>query len=390
MMSGAIALSFSGGVIIGLAKKLYAISTTRTKYSILLLLVLGILCYHTTSNLVPVAMRTCKRNHLHGIDVNKSGTSPGELIIPESIGIVAGCVTLVSMVLYFSSSNFPPCSGSGYIAAMTSICFMLFLGFGDDVLDIPWRYKLLFPAIASLPLIAIYDGPTAVLVPLPVQNLLQLYSIHTPVILDIGLLYNFYMCLLTVFCTNSINILAGVNGLEVGQSVALALSIIVFSLSYLISSNDRLTAEAHIFCCFVMVPFTATSLALLKYNQFPSVCFVGDSYTYFAGMSFAAVGILGHFSETLLLFFLPQIFNFIYSLPQLLKFLPCPRHRLPSLDKQSGLLHASNNYNVVNLVLHIGGPCTEDKLCAKIVTIQFISCIGAFLFRAMIVGVYKS
>jgi UDP-N-acetylglucosamine--dolichyl-phosphate N-acetylglucosaminephosphotransferase len=56
---------------------------------------------------------------------------------------------------------------------------------------------------------------------------------------------------------------------------------------------------------------------------------VGDTYCYFAGMTFAVVGILGHFSKTLLLFFIPQILNFLYSTPQLFKLVPCPRHRLP-------------------------------------------------------------
>lgn len=63
--------------------------------------------------------------------------------------------------------------------------------------------------------------------------------------------------------------------------------------------------------------------------RYPSRVFVGDTYCYFAGMTFAVVGILGHFSKTLLLFFLPQIINFLYSCPQLFKFVPCPRHRLP-------------------------------------------------------------
>ena len=35
-----------------------------------------------------------------------------------------------------------------------------------------------------------------------------------------------------------------------------------------------------------------------------------------AGMTLAVVAILGHFSKTLLLFFLPQIVNFLYSCPQ--------------------------------------------------------------------------
>ena len=48
-----------------------------------------------------------------------------------------------------------------------------------------------------------------------------------------------------------------------------------------------------------------TSLALMKHNAFPSKVFVGDTYCYFAGMTFAVVGILGHFSKTMLLLFIP-------------------------------------------------------------------------------------
>ena len=50
-------------------------------------------------------------------------------------------------------------------------------------------------------------------------------------------------------------------------------------------------------------------------------------------MTFAVVAILGHFSKTLLLFFIPQILNFLYSCPQLFHFIPCPRHRLPKYNK---------------------------------------------------------
>lgn len=46
-------------------------------------------------------------------------------------------------------------------------------------------------------------------------------------------------------------------------------------------------------------------------------------------MAFAVVGILGHFSKTLLLFFIPQIFNFLLSTPQLFGLVPNPRHRMP-------------------------------------------------------------
>jgi len=40
-----------------------------------------------------------------------------------------------------------------------------------------------------------------------------------------GWVYKLYMGLLAVFCTNSVNILAGVNGLEVGQSVIISCAV---------------------------------------------------------------------------------------------------------------------------------------------------------------------
>jgi UDP-N-acetylglucosamine--dolichyl-phosphate N-acetylglucosaminephosphotransferase len=55
-------------------------------------------------------------------------------------------------------------------------------------------------------------------------------------------------------------------------------------------------------------------------------------------MTFAVVGIIGHFSKTMLLFFIPQIINFLLSIPQLFHFIPCPRHRLPRFEQQHHIL----------------------------------------------------
>ncbi|KAK9799830.1 hypothetical protein WJX73_007182 [Symbiochloris irregularis] len=72
-----------------------------------------------------------------------------------------------------------------------------------------------------------------------------------------------------------------------------------------------------------MLPLATTTYGLMVFNWFPSQVFVGDTFTYFAGMTFAVAGILGHLSETLLLFFIPQLINFVYSLPQLFKLVAC-------------------------------------------------------------------
>lgn len=45
-----------------------------------------------------------------------------------------------------------------------------------------------------------------------------------------GILYYVYMGMLAVFCTNAINILAGINGIESGQALFISGSIIIFNV----------------------------------------------------------------------------------------------------------------------------------------------------------------
>ena len=203
------------------------------------------------------------------------------------------------------------------LAALLCICCMLMLGFVDDILDLRWRQKLIFPFIASLPILTVYlinYNVTYVMLPKPWHF-----------VVDLGPFYYLFMVMVVIFCTNSINIMAGINGLEPGQSVVIAISLLVFNVIELTGTMAR----AHQVSFTLLLPFLTVSLALLHYNWYPADVFVGDTYCYFAGIIFASVGILGHFTKTLMLFFLPQIFNFVFSVPQLFHLVPCPRHRLP-------------------------------------------------------------
>ena len=195
-----------------------------------------------------------------------------------------------------------------YNASLLSICFMIFLGFSDDILDLRWRYKLILPTIASIPLLIAYSGSTSILIPKIFSNLLGFH------VLNLGIMFKIYMSLLAVFCTNAINIYAGINGLEVGQSIIIGISIFFYNIIEITLGN----VEQNIFSLAIILPFIMTSFGLFFFNKFPSKCFIGDTYCYFAGMTFACAGILGHFSKTLLLFFIPQILNFLISLPQVL------------------------------------------------------------------------
>lgn len=359
---------------------------------------------------------------LHGTDMSKREPKK----IPEAMGVIVGSVFLIIMFLFIpvpfvqywstksTEDNFPHHEFVELVAALLSICCMLLLGFADDVLDLRWRHKLLLPTMASLPLLVVYYvtfNGTTIIIPKPLQSLLG----HD---LWLGPLYYVYMGMLAVFCTNAINILAGINGLEVGQSAVIATSIIIFNVVELFGES----AKAHIFSLYFMPTFLGTTLALLYYNWYPSKVFVGDTYCYFAGMTFAVVGILGHFSKTMLLFFLPQIFNFLFSVPQLFHFVPCPRHRLPKFNKETDQLGTSTSYfktgslsflgwfflklfqtlgliqfksnlgedgafsectnmTLINLCLKLFGPMHEQKLTSCLLVIQVICSLFAFSIR---------
>ncbi|KAJ2332538.1 tunicamycin resistance protein, partial [Coemansia sp. RSA 2681] len=290
--------------------------------------------------LVPAAVSTFKRVGLSGKDMSK----PAHPVLAESMGVVAATVYLIATFLFIpvqfrswwaaqdpqSPHNprvFPFDRLGEYLSALLSLQSMVFLGFADDVFDLRWRFKLLLPTIASIPILIVYYvgyGVTHVVVPVLLRPLLGTH------IVDLGTLYYVYIGLMAVFCTNAINILAGINGVEVGQSIVIALSIIAKDIANVNSGNAE-SDYNHLFTLYLLLPFVGVSTALYYWNVYPARVFVGDTYCYFAGMTFAVCGILGHFSKTLLLLFLPQVFNFIYSAPQIFGLVPCPRHRLPKM-----------------------------------------------------------
>merc|ERR1719357_1439731 len=313
--------------------------------------------------------------------------------------------------------EFPHAEFAQLISALLSISCMLMLGFADDVLDLRWRHKLLLPTMASMPLLLVYyvtANRTQVVLPLFVQELLgQEYRS-----IDLGVLYYVFMGMLAVFCTNTINILAGINGLEVGQSVVIVASVALFNLREL----DGVLGHYHRFSLYFLCPYVATSLPLLWYNWYPSQIFPGDTFCYFSGMTLAVVAILGHFSKTLLLFFIPQVANFLYSVPQLFRLIPCPRHRLPKYNEETDLREMStvefkasdlkflgklcvyvlslvglgplrkftkdseeyieiNNFTLINLLLRLCGPTHEQRLTIYILVMQIACSCLAFLIR---------
>ncbi|GAA5830370.1 hypothetical protein JCM3766R1_002695 [Sporobolomyces carnicolor] len=463
--------------------------------------VISYLAYSLTNHLVPFLAKDLVDKGLRGRDMLKPGFKKKDdddveheaKWIPEATGVIGASVYILLLSLFAplpylssllsttsatpSSSaslegdlNFPHHSFATYLASLLSLLIATFLGFCDDVFDIRWRFKLPIPLIASVPLLVTYaagHGVTDIVIP-KLFGLRTLLNVNaTNGVLHLGSMYYLYMSMLSTFCTNSINILAGINGVEVSQALVIALSLIVNDILYLefrphsvfaaisnwsfgtpvpasigdvwsfgMSHGSKELQDRHLFSLYFMLPLVGVCFGLLRHNWYPSRAFIGDTFCYFSGMSFAVTAILSHYSKTLLLFFLPQVFNFVYSAPQLFGFVPCPRHRLPRFDERSGLLEpswtaitpkrsrslrehvgvfvlvmaekfrlvklkrqgeqddnvpdergrrgevvASTNLTILNLILLWRGKTREDVLCRYLISVQVCGSLIAFGIR---------
>lgn len=242
--------------------------------------------------------------------------------------------------------------------------------------------------------------------------------------IDLGVFFYAFLLILAVFSTHAINIYAGVNGLEVGQAVVIAGSVLLLNIIQLHRIPDQYKnyRDSHVQSIFLIVPFLAVSMSLLRLNWFPATVFVGDTYCYFAGMTLAVVSIIGHISKTMVLLLIPQVLNFLYSCPQLFSFMgiPCPRHRMPAYNASNGtvcnsyaefkpselkplgllvftvlkslrLVHLKpgkeegsvmmSNLTLINFVLYVMGPCREDVLCLRLLMLQLGSTFLCFSLR---------
>ncbi|KAM3717390.1 UDP-N-acetylglucosamine--dolichyl-phosphate N-acetylglucosaminephosphotransferase [Dirofilaria immitis] len=379
--------------------------------NILLSCIGAYISYHIILEYIPVFIK----RQMYGKDQCKVNN----VLVPEPIGVISAAVYLVVMFLFIpfpvyewsqlESSN-PHQKFLMFLSALTAICSAVLLGFADDVLDLRWRHKLLFPTLASLPLLLVYyvSGSSATIV---LPSLVQaLFSMRECI--DIGIFYYVYMGMMIIFCTNAINILAGINGLEAGQAFIIAASVVVFNAIELFRLDPSLSWY-HSLSLYFLLPFLGTTSVLLFFNWYPAQVFVGDTFCYWAGMTLASACILGHFSKTMALFLIPQIFNFMYSTPQLLHLVPCPRHRLPKYDSKSntvdmstiefkenelkpltkiilyfldifGLLYKEiiqkddmrwiiiNNLTLPNLTLKYTGPVHEKKLTEVLLILQIV------------------
>ncbi|RSM01682.1 hypothetical protein CEP52_008407 [Fusarium oligoseptatum] len=304
--------------------------------------------------------------------------------------------------------RFPHNKLASYLSAIISLQTIALLGIGDDLFDIRWRHKWWIPGLASIPLLVVYFvdfDVTSIVLPVQLQPYLgELF--------DLGPFYYVYMACVAMFCPQSINMLAGINGIEVSQCVVVALLLVFNDCLYLFTPYPHPATDSHLFSLYFLLPWIGVSCALLCHNWYPAKVFVGDTYCYFSGMVFAVM------------------FNFLYSCPQIFGLIPCPRHRLPRFNARTGLLEPSvtpwsperqphplvgqvlhllaklrllkvttdekgqfvetSNFTILNLWLVWRGPLREDRLAFEVTMLQLVvGLFGLFVRHRLALLVFK-
>ncbi|MEM2636941.1 MAG: hypothetical protein QXL15_01180, partial [Candidatus Korarchaeota archaeon] len=207
---------------------------------------------------------------ISGKDINKASDTP----IPESGGtpiLLSYIIGTIGMSIFITNTKI------SIYGPLLSISIAILLGFMDDVLGLRWRYKLFIPLVASVPLVASFSGATSV--SLPVIGTIELGVIYLLVVIPA----------INIYTGNAINMLAGINLLEVGQSIIIASTLMIIA----VLRNDMIML-------YLGIPFIFASLVLARENKYPAKVFVGNSYTYGAGQILSAIAILGNMEKVLL------------------------------------------------------------------------------------------
>lgn len=206
-------------------------------------LVTSLIGFGVVIKLVPIVARQHLNMNIFGYDINKQGLRKGNIRIPEAMGLVAGAVFLAIFAIYGICSHFQDSSTDvnrpRFWSSFFTIGFALSLGYIDDIWNLPWKAKILLPAIPGLVLLLTYTGGTTIVIPKLLQS-----AFHISQQLDFGWLYYAGIFFITIFCFNSINIFAGINGLEVGQSVVISLAIMAHNI---LQIRNNVATHQHVF-----------------------------------------------------------------------------------------------------------------------------------------------
>ena len=208
----------------------------------------------------------------------------GGLVIAEGFG--AGIVFAIFLRTFFDL--FLSVSLTSILAALSTIIIVVIIGVFDDLISISQRVKAFLPAFAALPLMAIKEGYSMIMIPfLGIVNFGVFYPL---VLVPLGI----------TGAANAVNMLAGFNGLEVGMGVMAMGSLAI--IAYLIGQATAL---------IILMAALGALVATLYYNWYPAKILVGDVGTLSIGAVIASAVIIGNYETAGVIITIPFVIDFL-------------------------------------------------------------------------------
>lgn len=296
-------------------------------------------------------IKILKKINKKSIDMHKINTE-----IPDNVGISVVIIILINIIIKKNIDFYKK------FAMILCTLWSIF----DDFYDLLWRYKILFALITSF-FIIFYEFKNEIMS--IKTNKIKNNSIKPNKIKRINInrinkiiIKYIIIILISTFNIHSVNILAGINGIEITQY----LIIILFLLPFIKEKNLEFN-------------YIISTMPLFFENFYPSSCFIGNTFCFFSG---ALISLFSFYNNIFIYAFLLQIiqlFNFFLFLLQYFfnKNNYFPRHRMP--DFKNNLLYDSNNLTILNFLLFI--PMKELNLYFLFTFLQFFICFLIFLIK---------
>lgn len=275
---------------------------------------------------IPFTIKKLKEKNFVAKDMNKEK----EIYVAKFGGAAVFLGFIIAILLPLQLTEMSLFDEKILIAGALTTSLIAFLGFVDDILDIPDIYRVVLPLFATIPLILVMTHISSIYFPVIGEINLNFGTIILPFFGTITM--NLYVLLLIpigiIACSNLINLLAGFNGLETGTGIII--SIFLIALLYLSGLNSM-----KIISIYMLIGLIGALISFLIFNWYPAKVFPGNIVTYLIGSIIAVVVILGRI----------EFFGAIILIPQIIEFL------LKALSK----FKAENFGNCVNGKLNYSG-----------------------------------
>ncbi|MFT8311600.1 MAG: MraY family glycosyltransferase [Sporolactobacillus sp.] len=197
-------------------------------------------------------------------------------IMPRMGGLAIYLAFIIGMLIMWPDSSFT-------LPLIIGSVIIIITGVLDDMYSLSPRVKIVAHFFAAL--VIVNSGISVTFINLPFNGVLHLYWLSIPLTL-----------LWIMGITNAINLIDGLDGLAVGVSSIVLLTIAGLSLT-----------EGNFFVFTVSAILLGSTLGFLPYNFHPAKIFMGDTGSYFLGYIISVLALLGFKNVTLFSLVVPII-----------------------------------------------------------------------------------